>query len=185
MLPIIQSMGPAQAGTALKGFEAQFSSGNMSGGAITLLTEMGVIARIPTKRHEARDGKLPAQAWRVRGPERRDRCRNEAPWRSSSRTWFRTCRGISPRNTARATRARTTRRSSNTKRSLRTQIASRLHGRNLHGGDAAQPDSSASEIRATVAKLGGADAQKSASTRRFAEQSGLCGLPRSRDRCRA
>ena len=48
MLPIIQSMGPAQAGTALKGFETQFSSGNMSGGAITLLTEMGVI-KDPTK----------------------------------------------------------------------------------------------------------------------------------------
>ena len=157
MLPIIQSMGPAQAGTALKGFETQFSSGNMSGGAITLLTGMGVI-KDPTRVTKRGMGNYQLKPGAFADP-------NAAIDAATSPMafFFKDVVPNLPKYLAKEYGGRYTGADDATKLKYETiassQIASRLTGgtfmaemlRNLILGQRDQ---------ATVAKLGGADAQK-------------------------
>ena len=49
LAPIIQALGPARAGTGLSGFEQQFSSGKMSQAAVSMMRDMGIISKDPSK----------------------------------------------------------------------------------------------------------------------------------------
>ena len=47
LLPVLQSLGPSQAGTAMQAMDQQFSSGKMSDGGYRLGVEMGIFSRNP------------------------------------------------------------------------------------------------------------------------------------------
>ncbi len=47
LLPVLQALGPARAGTGLQGFEQQFSSGKMSNAAVNMLQQMGILSTNP------------------------------------------------------------------------------------------------------------------------------------------